>query len=111
MPVFKLIEEKQIRSKRVPPEMVVEYEQHIAQIKEGTIGQLEFGKYENMRFARTALHEAAHNLGIFIKVAKKRGERNILKIIKISREQYDAAKLIAQAKGERMREQMRGKKK
>jgi hypothetical protein len=113
MPVFtqQPIEVKQNKPKGIPQETIDEYTEYIGKVRKGNEGFLEFGEDENMNIARRALKEAGVQSKKYVKVSKPRGKDNVLRFVRISKEEFDAAQEAAAARGAKLKGKKRGPRK
>jgi nicotinamide mononucleotide adenylyltransferase len=110
MPVFtqQPIEIKQNKPKGIPQETIDEYTEYIGKVRKGNEGLFEFGEDENINVARRALKEAGIQSKKYIRVAKVRGKDNVLKFVRISKEEFDTAQEAAAARGAKLKGRKRG---
>ena len=99
-----------VAPKTLPEEVIKEYREYIDQLEKGNAGILEFKEGENMNLARRALQQAGEESKKYVKVQKVRGEDNKLKFWKISKQEWDAARKSAAARGAKLRGKRRAKK-
>lgn len=97
-------------AKGIPQEVIDAHKQFIEGLEKGNVGLLEFGKDESLAQSRKALVEAGVQLKKYVKTQKVRGEDNKLKFWQISKKEYDDAKAVAEARGEKLRGKRKPKK-
>ena len=80
------------KAKGIAAEVVEEYKKHIKELKKGHEGVLHFDVSENIQQGKRALVEAGVALKKFVKVRAVRGEKNVLKFIKVTKKEFEQAR-------------------
>ena len=107
MPVFRQepIEEKKPRKPAgIPQEVIDEYKLYIQELEKNSRGVLEFSEDENISLARKALQQAGEESKKYVKVRKPRGQDNVLQFERITRNEWLAAKKMAQDRGAKVKD-------
>ncbi|NKB68655.1 MAG: hypothetical protein GKR89_16450 [Candidatus Latescibacteria bacterium] len=89
--------------------LVDDYKEYVGEIGKGEIGRLEFAADENMAGGRKALVEAGVQLRRWVKVRKPRDADNVLLVERITKQEFDAARAKAAARGAKLKGQPRPK--
>lgn len=95
--------QKAVKAKGIPQDVIDGYKKFVEGLEKGNVGKLEFGEDEDIKLGRKALLEAGIQLKKYARVMKVRGSDNVLRFVRITKQEFDEARKRVEARAEKIR--------